>query len=84
MEEKKEKMSREQLEKLVNDQYRELVGLKEALGRAQSGLMFRRLDYLFKVLEMKGCFDEGFVAGCADEIEHAIIIPKGDDEKEEE
>lgn len=80
MEEKKEKMTREQLEKLVNDQYRELTGLREALSRTQQSLMFRRLDYLFKVIESWDAFDEEFVLRCKEELQAAMVIPKGEED----
>lgn len=34
--------------------------------------MFKRLDYLFKVIENEGCFSEAFVDNCVQEIETAL------------
>ena len=34
--------------------------------------MFKRMDYLFKVIENKGCFGSGFVEECVQEIEIAL------------
>lgn len=75
----KEKKSVEQLEKLVNDQYRELSGLREALSRTQQSLMFRRLDYLFRVIELREAFEPEFVDRCREELQVAMTIPSGDE-----
>ena len=34
--------------------------------------MFRRLDYLFKVIENKDCFNSDFIGDCVQEIEVAL------------
>ena len=84
MEEKKsEKLSYAELEKVCNNQYKEIVGLRQAMERSQMTAAFRRLDYLFKVLELSGRFDEGFVKECADEIVRAMTIPAEEDERQD-
>lgn len=42
--------------------------------------MFKRLDYLFKVVENKNCFSDGFVSDCIQEIENALtpVEPEAD------
>lgn len=44
--------------------------------------IFKRLDYLFKVLENAVMFDEAFVSQCVDEIKGLMTPPK--EEKTEE
>lgn len=39
-------------------------------------LMFKRLDYLFKVIENAGNFDMEFVQKCTKEIEAGLTIPE--------
>lgn len=48
--------------------------------------MFKRLDYLFKVVEVadKGYFDDGFVIECTDEIRMMITVPEEERETETE
>lgn len=39
-------------------------------------LMFKRLDYLFKVVENAGNFSMEFVQKCSEEIEAALSVPE--------
>lgn len=39
-------------------------------------LMFKRLDYLFKVIENAGNFNMEFVQKCSEEIETALSVPE--------
>lgn len=39
-------------------------------------LMYKRLDYLFKVIENSGSFEMEFVTKCSDEIELSLTIPE--------
>jgi len=43
--------------------------------------MFRRMDYLFKVVENRACFNSDFVGDCVEEIETALtpVEPDSDD-----
>lgn len=43
--------------------------------------MFKRLDYLFKVVENRNCFNENFVSGCVEEIETALTPVEPEEEK---
>lgn len=44
--------------------------------------MFKRMDYMFKVIENRACFSEGFVSDCVQEIETALtpVEPEADSE----
>ena len=61
------KLSYEELENLANTLY---LRLQEA----DMSNMFKRLDYLFKVVENKPVFSAKFAKGCVDEIEDLLTI----------
>lgn len=79
MEEKKvqvEKPSYEQLEI-------EVTGLKSMnnqlimqLQQMNMGNLFKRLDYLFKVVEFKDAFNSSFYKKCIEEIEGHMTLPE--------
>lgn len=80
----------------VNSQkptYDELKNYCAQLGRQNSRLkamvekqdlfnMFKRLDYLFTVLQTKDVFDSGFVSCCVAEIKQALTVEKESQAKE--
>lgn len=75
-----EKPSYEQLE-------REVAGLRSMNGQMMMqlqqmnmGNLFKRLDYLFKVVETKEAFSPEFVNKCAEEIELHLTIPEAPEE----
>lgn len=71
-----EKMTYEQLENIayqLSDQAKQLYA---KLQEANMENMFKRLDYLFKVLENNFSFSEEFVKKCASEIEALITVPE--------
>lgn len=76
MEETKEtnKLSYEELEKLVNDLYGKCEELSRALQNSNMQNAFLRLDYLFKVVENKSAFSTEFVKACVSEIETMMTI----------
>lgn len=43
---------------------------------AEEQLSYKRLDYLFKVVEYAGSFDMDFVKKCVEEIQESITIPE--------
>lgn len=45
--------------------------------------MFKRLDYLFKVMELKECFSKDFVCKCKEEIEVAMSVPEEQKDSED-
>lgn len=75
MEEVKEnvKPSCEELENMVTNLY-------EKLQEANMYNLFKRLDYLFKVIKYKESFNEGFVSKCISEVEDIMSIPEKTEE----
>ena len=79
-----EKMSYEQLENVahqLSEQNRQLFAKLQELNMAN---MFKRLDYLFKVIENGHMFKQDFLEKCVAEIESLITIPKQEEESEVE
>lgn len=88
MGENKEKLSYEQLEEVARQMEGQLRQVYAKLQDANMSNLFKRLDFLFKVLETEHMFPLGFVQKCADEIKSILTIPEEgaqmDKEKEEE
>lgn len=84
MEENKEtkKLSYEDLENLCHQLSDQSQTLYRKLQEANLSNMFKRLDYLFAVVENKDAFPEDFVKKTIDEIVSSMTIPEA--EKEEE
>lgn len=74
--EKPEKLSYEQLENIahqLSEQSRELYNKLQA---ANMSNLFKRLDYLFKILENSHHFANEFIQGCISEIEALMKLPE--------
>lgn len=90
MEEKKtenketKKLSYEQLEQVANQLSEQTRKLYSKLQKSNMENVFKRLDYLFKVVENKDVFSKEFLDNCIKEIEEIIIIPEEKDNKETE
>ena len=56
--------------------------LAQQLHQANLANMFKRMDYLFKVVEYSRSFRAEFVASCIEEIEQMMTLPE--EEKTEE
>ena len=70
------KISYEQLENIahqLSDQNRQL---RTELAQSKELAFFRRLDYLFKVIEYPGAFPSDFYTKCAQEVESLMTIPE--------
>lgn len=84
MEEKKETQAPEQPKQLSYEELRNIAGqlqqqnmqLRKALDEVNYTNMFKRLDYLFKVIEQAHMFPDEFVGKCSQEIIAAIAIPE--------
>ena len=77
-----EKMSYEQLESVahqLSEQNRQLFAKLQELNIAN---MFKRLDYLFKVIENGHMFKQDFLEKCIAEIESLITVPEQEEEPE--
>lgn len=84
MEENKETVqASEQPKQLSYDQLKNIAGqlqqqnmqLRKALVEGNYTNMFKRLDYLFKVMEFAHMFSDDFVQKCSAEIESTVTIP---------
>lgn len=73
---KPEKMTYEQLENVAHQLSEQARQLYARLQEADMTNVFRRLDYLFKVIENQHVFPEDFVEQCVNEITELITIPK--------
>lgn len=74
-----EKMSYEQLENVahqLSEQNRQLFAKLQELNMTN---MFKRLDYLFKVVENGHMFKQDFLEKCIAEIESLMIVPEQED-----
>lgn len=77
-----EKMSYEQLESVahqLSEQNRQLFAKLQELNIAN---MFKRLDYLFKVIENGHMFKQDFLEKCIAEIESLITVPEQEEKPE--
>lgn len=82
--EQPQKMSYEQLEQVahqLSEQARQLYG---QLQKSNLGNMFKRLDYLFKVVENGHMFKQDFLDRCIKEIEDIMTVPEEPENSEEE
>ena len=84
--ERPEKMSYEQLEIIAHQLSEQTKQLYMKLQAANMGNMFKRLDYLFKVVENGHIFKQDFLEKCIAEIEELMTVPEEveEDNKEEE
>lgn len=85
MGENKEKLSYEQLEEVARQMEGQLRQVYAKLQDANMSNLFKRLDFLFKVLETEHMFPLDFVQKSAEEIKSILTIPEegGPEVKEE-
>lgn len=77
-----EKMSYEQLENVahqLSEQNRQLFAKLQELNMTN---MFKRLDYLFKVVENGHMFKQDFLEKCIAEIESLMVVPEQEEGSE--
>lgn len=82
--EQPQKMSYEQLEQVahqLSEQARQLYG---QLQKSNLSNMFKRLDYLFKIVENGHMFKQDFLDRCVKEIEDIMTVPEEPENSEEE
>lgn len=82
MGENKEKLSYEQLEEVARQMESQLRQVYAKLQDSNMSNLFKRLDFLFKVLETEHMFPLAFVQTCAEEIKSILTIPEEDKEAE--
>ena len=78
-----QKMSYEELEQVAAQLSQQSQQLYARLQQADMTNMFKRLDYLFKVVENCQQFPEEFVTECVTEIMNIMTIQDPEDTKEE-
>lgn len=77
-----EKMSYEQLEGIahqLSEQNRQLFAKLQELNMTN---MFKRLDYLFKVIENGNMFKQYFLEKCIAEVESLMTVPEQEEKPE--
>lgn len=75
--------TKEQIMKFVEALKSQNAQLMHQLQNANMINMFKRLDYLFKVVENAAMFDEAFVDQCVEEIKE-LMTPPSEEEKAED
>lgn len=79
-----EKMSYEQLENVAHQLSEQVRQLYAKLQEANLENMFKRLDYLFKVIENAHAFNAEYISKCTSEIESLMTLPDPEDEPKED
>lgn len=80
MEENNEKkLSYEKLKETAGQLSQQNQQLNLMLQQMNMTNAFKRLDYLFKVLEFKECFNSDFIISCSEEITSMITPPEEED-----
>lgn len=79
-----EKMSYEQLENIAHQLSEQSRKLYMKLQEVEMSNTFKRLDYLFKVLNYNTMFAEEFVKKCSSEIVELMTVPEPKKESKEE
>lgn len=78
----KAKMSYEELEQVASQLSAQSQQLYARLQQAEMSNMFKRLDYLFRIVENADAFNDTFVSKCVAEIEDIITIPENTNDNE--
>ena len=80
--ERPEKLSYKQLENVAHQLSEQAMQLYMKLQAANMSNMFKRLDYLFKVVENGHMFKQDFLEKCIAEIEEIMTVPEETDKEE--
>lgn len=81
---KQQKLTYEQLNDTCNQLWQQNKQLVARNRELETFAMNKRLDYLFKVLELSNQFSSDFVGNCSSEIEQAMTIPQDIEEHKKE
>jgi len=74
----------EQLNNVCQQLFQQNQKLKADVTELSNVAMFKRLDYLFKVVEFSSTFkDSDFVNSCMDEIKEALTVKEEDNDNKE-
>ena len=82
--EQSQKMSYEQLEQVAHQLSEQARQLYSQLQKSNMTNMFKRLDYLFKVVENGHMFKQDFLEKCIAEIEELMTVPEVEEDNKEE
>lgn len=77
----REPLTYEQLNDVCNQLWQQNQQLTKKCQELDNFNMFKRLDYLFKVLDYPTLFDKKFVSTCAKEIKEIMVIPQETEKK---
>lgn len=80
--EKPAKMSYEQLEQIAHQLSEQSRNLYNKLQEANMGNMFKRLDFLFRIVDLSAKFPEDFVNSCIAEIQELMVLTEEGSDKE--
>ena len=83
-ENKQQKLTYEQLNDACNQLWQQNKQLVARNRELETFAMNKRLDYLFKILELSNQFSSDFVVNCSSEIEQAMTIPQDIEEHKKE
>lgn len=75
------KLSYEELEKIALNLQEQCQKLYTQNQEMQVGMMFKRLDYLFKVLKYYSLLETDFVKKCAKEIQELLTVDTPNNEE---
>ena len=78
------KLSYEQLEQVAEQLSEQTRQLYSQLKNASLNNMFKRLDYLFKVVENKDKCSQEFYNKCLNEVEELMTLPEEDTKKDKD
>lgn len=77
------KLTYEQLNDACNQLWQQNKQLVSRNRELEQFALNKRLDYLFKVLELSSKFTSDFVVNCSNEIEEIMTVPQEPEETEE-
>lgn len=81
-EQKNEIVSNEEKLKYENNQLKAMLhNMQQQMEQMNMANAFRRLDYLFRVVEFKDSFSSDFVVSCVEEIEQGMTVKNEEEEK---
>lgn len=74
MEKREKKLTYEELEGIVHQLSEQARSLSKRLEETNMFNLFKRLDYLFKVLDNKSCFEYTFIESVVKEIQESLTL----------
>ena len=74
MKKEEKKLTYEELEGIAHQLSEQARQLSKRLEEANMFNLFKRMDYLFKVLELKDVFDESFIKDSVKEIQESLTL----------